>query len=66
LNALLRAKAVAKWIDTSPQNIYTLARKGILKSVIFKASGNRFTYRFRPEDVEQFITGHLRDGQAEG
>ena len=59
MNPLLRAEAVAKVLDTSRQNVYNLAKAGTIRAVVFKAGGNRFTYRFRAEDVESFISGHL-------
>lgn len=65
MNALLRAEAVAKLLDTSRQNVYNLAKSGAIKAVIFKASGNRFTYRFRETDVASFIEGHLCEGRPE-
>lgn len=59
MNSLLRAENVAKILDTSRQNVYNLAKSGTIRAVVFKAGGNRFTYRFRPEDVASFIEGHL-------
>jgi hypothetical protein len=46
--------------------VYALARSGALRAVVFKTQGTRWTYRFRDEDIEDFIQGHLREGKATG
>jgi excisionase family DNA binding protein len=66
VNVLLRAETVAKILDTSRQNVYNLAKSGSIRAVVFKAGGNRWTYRFRAVDVEAFVSGHLREGKPEG
>lgn len=65
MNALLRAEAVAKILDCSRQNVYNLAQRGVIRAVVFAAGGNRSTYRFREEDVQSFVEGHLRDGKRD-
>jgi hypothetical protein len=55
----LRAPDVAKILDCSTRNVYTLAKSGTLRSVLFKSRGHRWTIRFRTEDVEEFVQIHL-------
>ncbi len=61
---LLRAEDVAEALGTSRQTVYSLAQGGLLRSVVFKTSGNRSTYRFRAEDVQAFIVSNLREGRG--
>jgi excisionase family DNA binding protein len=49
-------------LGVSKQTVYNLARAGVIRAVVFKSQGDRWTYRFRPEDVAAFIEGNLRDG----
>lgn len=62
---LLRAPDVAKRLGVTPMTVYNLTKGGVIRAVVFKAGGNRWTYRFRAEDVESFISGHLREGKGE-
>jgi excisionase family DNA binding protein len=57
---------VAKRFGVTPMTVYALARSGALRAVVFKTQGIRWTYRFRDEDIEDFIQGHLREGKATG
>jgi excisionase family DNA binding protein len=59
MSPLLRATDVAKILRCSDANVYNLTRSGSLRAVRFKAFGDRWTYRYRPEDVEEFIQNHL-------
>lgn len=65
MNPTRRAKYVAKVLDCSEMTIYNLARSGELRAVVFKTRGTRWSYRFRDEDIEAFIQGHLREGRPE-
>jgi len=62
LTPLLRATDVAKILNCSAVNVYNLAKSGAIRSVLFKSRGQRWTIRFRPEDVEEFIQNHLTAG----
>jgi excisionase family DNA binding protein len=64
MTSLLRPEDVARTLGVSRQTIYNLAKAGALRAVIFKTRGDRWTYRFRHEDVDAFIGGHLREGRA--
>lgn len=64
LPPLLRPEDVARILGVTRSTIYNLARAGALRTVVFKTRGDRWTYRFRPDDVESFITGNLRDGRS--
>jgi excisionase family DNA binding protein len=59
----LKATDVAKILKCSSANIYNLVKAGFIQAVVFKAGGNRSTYRFRQEDVDAFIKGHLYGGR---
>ena len=61
LAPLLRSEDVAKLLGISRQGTYNLARSGAIRSVAFKSCGNRWTIRFRPEDVQEFIEKSLRE-----
>lgn len=64
MNPTRRAKYVAGVLDCSEMTVYNLARAGELRAVVFKTQGTRWSYRFRDEDIEAFIKGHLREGKA--
>lgn len=51
---LIGATATAERLDTSPNHVALLARRGELPYV---KVGNR--YRFRPQDIDAFITANL-------
>jgi excisionase family DNA binding protein len=61
---LLRPRDVARLLVVSEQTVRNLARAGVLRAVTFKSCGSKWTVRFRAEDVEEFVTGNLRDGKA--
>jgi excisionase family DNA binding protein len=61
---LLNAEAVAKVLGVSKMTVYNLAREGSLKTVTFRASGNKWTYRWRPSDLDDFVESHLREGKG--
>lgn len=66
MNSLIRPEAVARILGISKMCVYNLARAGAIRSVTFKASGDRFTYRFREEDLAAFVESHLRqEGKGE-
>ncbi len=64
MTPLLLAREVAKVLNCSDQNVVNLAKAGKLRAVVFKAGGDRWTYRFRAEDLEAFIQANLRDGKG--
>jgi len=64
VNALLRPETVAQILGVSKQTIYNLSKAGALRAVVFKSQGDRWTYRFRTEDIEAFVAGNVRDGRG--
>jgi predicted DNA-binding transcriptional regulator AlpA len=60
---LLRAEDVCKAWDISRSGVYNLATSGILPCVRFRTKGKRDTIRFREEDLDAFVRGHLCDGR---
>lgn len=65
MNALLRAEDVARRLGVTPMTVYNLGRSGVLRTVTFRASGKRMTYRWREIDVETFIERHLQESKPE-
>ena len=63
---LLRPEDVARVLGVTRSTIYNLAKSGALRAVVFKTRGDRWIYRFRPQDVEEFVNGNLREGKAAG
>jgi hypothetical protein len=66
VTSLLRPRDVARILLVSEMTVRNLAAAGAIKSVCFKSRGNRWTIRFRPQDIEEFLTGNLRSGKAVG
>lgn len=62
MEALLRAEDVARTLGVTRSTVYNLAKTGVIRSVTFKTKGDRLTIRFRPEDVRDFIEGHVSQG----
>jgi len=66
-SSLPSARDVGKVLGVSSAMVYELARSGKLPSVRFQAwAGGRETVRFRWEDVQAFIEGHLTQGKGAG
>ena len=61
---LLRPWAVAKILDVSEQTVRNLASAGHLRAVTFKTRGDRWTLRFREQDIEEFLNANLREGRG--
>ncbi len=57
---LLRAEDVGRILGITRAGAYNLAKAGVIPHVAFKSKGDRFTIRFRQQDVDAFISGHLR------
>jgi excisionase family DNA binding protein len=53
---LITATQVARMLSLTKPEVYRLARAGRLPSVRFGAHA----VRFRPQDVDRFISAHLR------
>ena len=64
MEKLLRAEDVGGILGVSRSGIYNLAKSGILPHVAFRTKGNRDTIRFRQQDLDSFIRGHLCDGRG--
>ena len=63
MTPLLKATDVAKILNCSNQNVYSLTKKGFIQAVLFKTRGDRWTYRYRQEDVDSFIKSNLSGGR---
>jgi predicted DNA-binding transcriptional regulator AlpA len=61
---LLRAEDVGSSLGITRSGVYNLAKCGVLACVKFKTRGDRFTIRFRQQDLDSFIRGHLCDGRS--
>lgn len=63
IEKLLLPEDIGRALGVSRSGVYNLAASGIIKCVKFKTRGNRYTIRFREEDLKSFIAGHLCDGR---
>ena len=59
MNPLLRPDEAAAALSVSRRTVYELARSGAIASVAVGAS-----LRFRSEDIEAFVTSHLRGAEG--
>ena len=66
MNPLLNAEAVSKILGTSRPTVYTLSKTGALRTVVFRTRPGKWTYRWREEDVRDFIKKSLREGRGGG
>jgi predicted DNA-binding transcriptional regulator AlpA len=68
---LLRAEDIGEALGISRAGAFNLAKCGVIPCVKFKAKsgkgprGDRFTIRFREQDLNDFIKSHLCDRRAD-
>ena len=55
MDALLRARDVARILNLRPSTVYALAHRGVLRHVQIAQGARRSLIRFRPSDIEQLL-----------